>query len=535
MDHYRLAHLLIGDQRFEPPDPNSGRARGVYDIRRLMATSRGGLVEISVRCWDHQPAHQPQYRLTWSFDHDISRLGKGEKFILRRQAKRVDAMTKECPSGNWRPYGEAGTYDGIGTALTSKLNLPNRNPFIRMVTGVPGRILPEREDYDPPDKVYAEENAFEIPADTNEAWDQVFVGFEVMAGEPAAVYVFRAVYEGDSKDPPVDVSLGGGATPLNEYPPDMTSTLSGSGGANTQGTGPGTQQGETGSNAQGGGTSTQSTGTGTTTQSGGSGTSAGNPGVGGGGGSMTTQSGNSGNPVANGTQSLPGGTKPSSGGSDSKIPGADPQTEGGGLPPEGSLTGLTLLAEKLTVVSGQTVNVPVWLYNGKGLVDMNFNVEYDGTVARASGEAVRGNLLSGADFEANTSLSNTVKVGFVPTAGGVTAAKGTVCQIPFQGVGKPGTRTPLKIVARKSLMDGNNPANVATIDGEIVVVDASGQLPGDLNGNGELDMDDVLRALKMSVDLIPVNLAADIDKDGSVTAADARFIRERVLGKAGIR
>jgi hypothetical protein len=77
---------------------------------------------------------------------------------------------------------------------------------------------------------------------------------------------------------------------------------------------------------------------------------------------------------------------------------------------------------------------------------------------------------------------------------------------------------------------GGKPA-VATIDGEISIVGATGQVPGDSNGNGVLDMGDALEALKMSVQLIPVKMAADIDSDGRVTSTDARLIRQRVTGK----
>jgi hypothetical protein len=118
----------------------------------------------------------------------------------------------------------------------------------------------------------------------------------------------------------------------------------------------------------------------------------------------------------------------------------------------------------------------------------------------------------------------------VPKQGGLVGSLGTVAQIPFKAAGAPGSRTALHLVPRKSSIAGGAPANPATIDGEILVVGDDGFIPGDVTGDGTVGMDDVLEALKMSVGLIPVNMRADMDKDGQVTAADARLIREIVLG-----
>jgi hypothetical protein len=191
-----------------------------------------------------------------------------------------------------------------------------------------------------------------------------------------------------------------------------------------------------------------------------------------------------------------------------------------------------LIAERRAVPVGSTVTVPVWLVNGQGLIDMNFNITYDTAVARTEGSVGRGNLLGGAAFEANPNRPGVVQVGFVPRSGGVTAERGTVAQIPFRAVGRPGDRTVLQVVTRKSSITGGAQASVSVVNGEIIIVGRDGVLPGDTNGNDSLDMDDVLNALKMSVELIPVNLAADMDGDGRVTAADARMIREQILGRS---
>ena len=152
---------------------------------------------------------------------------------------------------------------------------------------------------------------------------------------------------------------------------------------------------------------------------------------------------------------------------------------------------------------------------------------------QAVGNVVRGNLLEGADFEANTARPGVVRIGLVPRTGGIVGANGTIAQVAFKAVGRPGSRTALRLVTRKASVSGGAPADIATIDGEIQIVDEGGFLPGDVNGDGKVGMDDVLMALKISVELLPQNLRADMDKDGQVTAADARVIREKVLGIKG--
>jgi hypothetical protein len=198
-----------------------------------------------------------------------------------------------------------------------------------------------------------------------------------------------------------------------------------------------------------------------------------------------------------------------------------------------SVTRMTLQAAKRKAKAGETVTAPVWLLKGAGLIDMNFSLEYDPTVVQVVGSVVKGNLLEGADFEANAGKPGLVQVGFVPKTGGVAASDGTVAQITFKVVGQPGSRTTLRLVPRKASLTGGAPANPATLDGEVQIVDDAGLVPGDINGDGKVGMDDVLIALKISVGLLPQNARADVDQDGQVTAADARVIRERVLGIKG--
>jgi len=229
-----------------------------------------------------------------------------------------------------------------------------------------------------------------------------------------------------------------------------------------------------------------------------------------------------------------GVASPSSVAPGTKVPGATvPRTSPAGTSPPSSDSagGITLRADSRRAKSGETVTVPVWLLKGTGLIDLSFNVEYDSTVAQAVGEVRRGNLLSGAEFEANPGRSGIVQVGLVPRSTGITSPEGTLAQITFKAIGAPGTRTPLRIVVRKATLAGGAPVSPATIHGEITIVDNDGFTPGDTSGDGRVGMDDVLMILKISVELLPFNPRADVDGDGQVTAADARLARERILGK----
>jgi hypothetical protein len=192
---------------------------------------------------------------------------------------------------------------------------------------------------------------------------------------------------------------------------------------------------------------------------------------------------------------------------------------------------MTLRVDSRRARTGELVTVPVWLLNGSGLIDLNFNVEYDPAVVESVGNVVRGNLLAGADFEANTARRGVVQLGLVPRSGGVAPSQGTVAQLSFRAIGEPGTRSPLRIVPRKGTISGGAAASPNTIHGEILIVGTGGFIPGDINGDGKVDMSDVLQALKISVELLPHNPRADVDGDGQVTATDARLLREMVLGR----
>ena len=190
---------------------------------------------------------------------------------------------------------------------------------------------------------------------------------------------------------------------------------------------------------------------------------------------------------------------------------------------------MTLQAGVRRAQPGETVTVPVWLIHGQGVASMNVNLRYDPAVATVAGNIAKGNLLGAALFEANPREPGLIRFGYAQSSdmGGT----GTIAQIPFRAAGKPGDRTPLRLeVTTISSAAGNTP-DIATIDGEIIIVGKDGVIPGDTDGDGQLTARDAMDALKMSVGNLPVNLAADMDGDGQVTARDATLILQKVVGK----
>jgi len=192
-------------------------------------------------------------------------------------------------------------------------------------------------------------------------------------------------------------------------------------------------------------------------------------------------------------------------------------------------SGMTLEAASRQVRQGDSVTIPVSLIGGRDVANMNFNLTYSQEIARVSGPVIKGNLLDKAMFEANPNDVGVVRIGFAQSQD--LSGTGTVAQIPFKAVGPPGSRTwlRLEVTTINSATGAKTP--IATVAGDIQIVRPEEKPPGDLNGNGILDAGDALDALKMSVRLILVNMAADMDADGQVTSNDARLILLKVVGK----
>ena len=68
--------------------------------------------------------------------------------------------------------------------------------------------------------------------------------------------------------------------------------------------------------------------------------------------------------------------------------------------------------------------------------------------------------------------------------------------------------------------DGTEPA-IDRIHGTVIITDENGLVPGDCNGDGDLDAFDAVCALEISVGLRPGQLNLDLDSNGEATSAGA--------------
>ena len=210
-----------------------------------------------------------------------------------------------------------------------------------------------------------------------------------------------------------------------------------------------------------------------------------------------------------------------------------PTTPPSGIPtasPEpANVKGFTIQAGQREGKPGETVMVPIYLLNPDGLANLNILVNYSPTIAQAAGKVARGNVLGNCLFEANVSESGQARIGIAGNK--PLSDSGILAHVPFKITGRPGERTDLQInVSTANRVDGMT-LRAETIKGYIYILDESGGVPGDSDGDKILTAGDALAALKMSVKLLPEKKSSDVDGDGKVTSNDARLILQKVVGK----
>ena len=153
-------------------------------------------------------------------------------------------------------------------------------------------------------------------------------------------------------------------------------------------------------------------------------------------------------------------------------------------PTTGSGSEMLLEAEKREVTSGESVLVPVWLKNAADVANINFTVSYDPDVAIVESELTKGNLLSNALFSNNPRESGLIRVGFAQTSG--LNGTGTVAYLPFKTVGRPGSRTALRLAVTTINNPGGAKLKIHRINGSIAIIDPKDRVQGDCDGDGQL-------------------------------------------------
>jgi hypothetical protein len=195
--------------------------------------------------------------------------------------------------------------------------------------------------------------------------------------------------------------------------------------------------------------------------------------------------------------------------------------------PNTSLTGMFLQVAQRRVAAGELVMVPVWLINGQGVANMNFDLTYDANVARPEGTILKGNLLDIALLSTNANTPGILRAGFAQDVN--LNGTGTIAYIPFRAVGKAGDRTALMPAVTVMNSQVGVALSIDRIPGEIMIVGPGESLEGDCDGDGSITTLDALCALEMSVQLRAPLPALDADNNGSVTSRDAAILLQRAL------
>jgi len=198
-------------------------------------------------------------------------------------------------------------------------------------------------------------------------------------------------------------------------------------------------------------------------------------------------------------------------------------------PEPANVKGFTIQAGQREGKPGEIVTVPVYLLNPDGLANLNVTISYSPTVAQAEGKIARGNVLGNTLFEANVGETGQARIGIAGNK--PLSDSGILAHIPFKITGKPGDHAELQVtVSTANRLDGTA-LDAETITGAIFILDESGGVSGDSDGDNTITAGDALAALRMSVKLLPEKKTSDVDRDGKVTSNDARLILQKVVGK----
>ncbi len=234
-------------------------------------------------------------------------------------------------------------------------------------------------------------------------------------------------------------------------------------------------------------------------------------------------------------------------------PGLEKLLGGESVPePNTNVTGMTIQAAQRQVITGDLVVVPVWLIKANNVANLNLQVTFDANVIRPEGAIGKGNLLDNALFTPNANQGGIIRAAFARSSG--IAGTGTVINIPFRAIGKPGDRTQLDVTVTTINDPNGGVLKVDRIPGEVWIYSKEGAFPspptappgggtppgpppppkmlqGDCDGDGNISEVDGLCALEMSTQLRPVSLNVDMDNSGDVTSRDVVIILKGAVGK----
>jgi len=181
----------------------------------------------------------------------------------------------------------------------------------------------------------------------------------------------------------------------------------------------------------------------------------------------------------------------------------------------------TLTFESRNETSGSTVQVPLSLKGAQDKIgNMDISLKFDTSVLQAV-EVTKGSLTANSIFDSNIQ-NDTIKISLADKQG--FGGDGTIAYISFKVTGSEGSTSTLHIASATANRAADfSPANLSTRDGTFTVVSVA-------ELRKHLTVLDALRALKMAVGKLAVDLALDVNGDGKVTSADARLILQLAVG-----
>lgn len=204
------------------------------------------------------------------------------------------------------------------------------------------------------------------------------------------------------------------------------------------------------------------------------------------------------------------------------------------------LTNCTVTADSLKTLPGMTITVPIRISENQGFTNFAMILEYDHDVLElksidvADGENP---YLCGTLVSTNTEWKDAQgeTYGYITAASDEAVTENGILFTATFAVSASFTET-TEVSAKVQYVRNN--AAVFTVFEEIAAVSYSGVitaiLPGDLNGDGVVEYDDVMLAYQASLAEAELTAdqitAADINEDGSVDSSDVEMIYQIYIG-----
>ncbi len=183
--------------------------------------------------------------------------------------------------------------------------------------------------------------------------------------------------------------------------------------------------------------------------------------------------------------------------------------------------------------SGETKAIAVEVRNPSNVSNINILLEFDPNVVQVPSKPAVGIVGGQRLFEANFSEPGRVRLGFAGSTG--ITQDGILATIPFTATGSVGNRTPVSVRVTQANRADGPVLEAQQVSGALEIVAAEVQPPEVIPPTPPVvppprtfSTEDALRALQMSVKLLPEDATLDLDQNGQVSSNDARIILKRV-------